>query len=155
MEIIFEILALIAVGWVSGAETGSWFGIQPVIMKLPYEEQLDLEKSMLRTFGRIMPVLMPFSVVAVIMLAVLSLNEHSNVMILRIIAAVFVAIAIISTVSINVPINNKTDKWKIDDNFKEWSQMRTRWHSFQGLRSGLYLAAFILLAIASTFQRHP
>jgi len=70
--IILEILALVSVGWVSGAEMGSWYGIQPVIEKFPYEHQLTFQKGMLKTFGRIMPVIMPFSAVVVILLAVFS-----------------------------------------------------------------------------------
>jgi hypothetical protein len=46
-KVIVEILAILAVGWVSGAEIGSWFGIQPIVEKLPYEQQLNLEQAML------------------------------------------------------------------------------------------------------------
>ena len=34
------------------------------------------------------------------------------------------------------------------DDQAEWSRMRTRWHVFQGVRSILLLAAFVLLVIA-------
>jgi uncharacterized membrane protein len=155
LKITLEVLTLLAIGWVSGAEIGSWFGIQPIIAKLPYDQQLNLEQSMLKSFGRVMPVIMPLSGVLVIMLAIFSRNDPSIVMWLRIIAAIFIAITIVTTLTINVPINNLTAKWQIADNFEKWSQMRTRWHLFQGLRGGLFLVSFILLTIASTIQRHP
>ena len=53
---IIEIVALLAIGWVSGAEIGSWFGIQPIVGKLPYEQQVNLEQQMLKSFGKVMPV---------------------------------------------------------------------------------------------------
>lgn len=155
LEIILEVLTLLAIGWVSGAEIGSWFGIHPGIEKLPYEQQLKLQQSMLKTFGKIMPVIMPFCAVVVIVLAIFSFNDSSVVMWLRIIAAICIMIAIVNTVTINVPINNITAKWKIADNFEEWSQMRTRWHLFQGLRGGLFLMSFILLTVANAVQRYP
>lgn len=110
---------------------------------------------MLKSFGRVMPVIMPLSGVLVIMLSIFSRNDPSVVMWLRIIGAICIAITIVTTLTINVPINNLTAKWQIADNFEKWSQMRTRWHLFQGLRGGLFLVSFILLTIASTIQRHP
>jgi uncharacterized membrane protein len=152
IKLIVEILALLAVGWVSGAETGSWFGIQPVVAKLPYDQQVYLEQAMLKTFGRIMPVIMPFSAVVVILLAILSRNESNVVMWLRLAAAVCIAITIASTLIINVPINSLTGKWEMTETFETWTQIRTKWHFFQGLRGGLFLLSFVLLIVASTIQ---
>jgi hypothetical protein len=55
LKITLEIMALLAVGWVAGAEIGSWFGIQPIVGKLPYEQQVNLEQQMLKSFGKVMP----------------------------------------------------------------------------------------------------
>lgn len=49
LNIILEILALLVIGWVLGAEIGSWFGIQPRVMKLPYEHfEYDIRFTILR-----------------------------------------------------------------------------------------------------------
>ena len=155
MKLILEILAVLAIGWVSGAEIGSWFGIQPIIAKLPYEQQVYLEQAMLKSFGRIMPLIMPFSAVAVVLLAFFSRNEASVVMWLRVIAAACIVVTIATTLIINVPINNITAKWEMTESFDNWTQMRTRWHSFQGIRGGLFLLSFALLVIASAIQHNP
>jgi len=152
LKIVLEILALVSVGWVSGAEIGSWFGIQPIVSKLPYEQQLNLEKSMLRSFGKVMPVLMPFSALVVILLVILSTNDASTIFSLRAVAAACIAITILTTLTINVPINGLTAKWELADNFEKWSLMRKRWHFFQGVRGILFLVSFILLAIAASMH---
>jgi uncharacterized membrane protein len=152
-KIILEIVALLAIGWVAGAEIGSWFGIQPIVGKLPYEQQVNLEQEMLKSFGRIMPIIMPFSAVVAIVLAFFSRNDPNEIMWLRTIAALCIAITIVTTLTINVPINSLTAKWQLTDSFEKWSQMRTRWHLFQGIRGGLFFVSFILLTIASTIQR--
>ena len=152
---IIEIVALLAIGWVSGAEIGSWFGIQPIVGKLPYEQQVNLEQQMLKSFGRVMSVIMPLSAVVAIVLVLFSHNDPNAIMWLRIINALCIEITIITTLTINVPINNLTAKWQLTENFEWWSQMRKRWHLFQGVRGGLFLLSFILLTIASTLQRHP
>src|SRR5215204_2608068 len=84
LKTILEIVTLLAIGWVSGAEIGSWFGIQPIVGRLPYEQQVNLEQEMLKSFGKVMPIIMPFSAVVAIVLAVFSRNDPSVVMWLRI-----------------------------------------------------------------------
>jgi uncharacterized membrane protein len=154
LKIILEIVTTLAIGWVAGAEIGSWFGIQPIVGRLPYEQQVNLEQEMLKSFGKVMPIIMPFSAVVALMLAFLSHNDPNIIMWLRMIAALCIAITIITTLTINVPINNLTAEWRLTESFEKWSEMRTRWHLFQGVRGGLFLLAFILLTTASTMQRH-
>ena len=149
LKVVLEILSLLAVGTVAGAEIGSWFGIQPIIAKLPYEQQVNLEQAMLKTFGKVMPFIMPLSAVIVIVLAILSCNDPDDILWLRIISAGCIAITIVTTLTINVPINSLTTQWHIREDFKKWSEMRTRWHLFQGLRGGLFMISFVLLTIAS------
>ena len=155
MKLILEIFALLAIGWVSGAEIGSWFGIQPIVSKLPYDQQVYLEQAMLKSFGRIMPLIMPFSAVVVILLAIFSRNEQNVVLWLRLVAAACIVITIATTLIVNVPINNLTATWEMTESFENWTRLRTRWHLFQGLRGGLYLLSFVLLIIASVIQHHP
>ena len=153
-KIILEIIALLAVGWVTGAEIGSWFGIQPIIEKIPYEQQVNLEKQMLKSFGKVMPVVMPCSAIVAIGLAVFSRNDPGVVMWIRMAAATCIAITIVTTLTINVPINNLTARWELTADYEKWSQMRDRWHLFQGVRGGLFLVSFVLLTIASVIHRH-
>jgi uncharacterized membrane protein len=153
LKIILEIVTLLAIGWVAGAEIGSWFGIQPIVSRLPYEQQVNLEQEMLKSFGRVMPIIMPFSSVVVVILAFFSRNDPSIVMWLRIIAALCIAITIATTLTINVPINNLTARWQLTESFEKWSDMRSRWHLLQGVRGGLFMVSFILLTIATTIQR--
>jgi uncharacterized membrane protein len=153
LKIILEIVTLLAIGWVAGAEIGSWFGIQPIVSRLPYEQQVNLEQEMLKSFGRVMPIIMPFSSVVVVILAFFSRNDPSIVMWLRIIAALCIAITIATTLTINVPINNLTARWQLTESLEKWSDMRSRWHLLQGVRGGLFMVSFILLTIATTIQR--
>ena len=56
MRTVIELASLLLVGWIAGAELGSWGCVQPVVARLPYEQYVAAEKGMLRTFGRVMPV---------------------------------------------------------------------------------------------------
>ena len=53
MRIAIELTSILLVGWIAGAEVGSWCCVQPVVARLPYEQDVAAEQGMLRTFGRI------------------------------------------------------------------------------------------------------
>jgi uncharacterized membrane protein len=142
-----ELLSLLLVGWIAGAELGSWCCVQPVVARLPYEQFVAAEQGMLRTFGRLMPVLMPLSGILAIALIILSREETSFVVWLRVAAAFCIAVTVVTTLLVNVPINTQTASWQLTNDPSEWQQMRERWHFFQGVRGGLFAFAFVLLTI--------
>ena len=108
---------------------------------------------MLRTFGRIMPVLMPLSGVLAIALIIVSRGEGSPVLYLRGAAAICIAVTVLTTLTINVPINTQTATWQLTNDASEWQHIRTRWHFFQGVRGGLFGVAFVFLTISLVLRR--
>jgi uncharacterized membrane protein len=148
-----ELLSLLLVGWIAGAELGSWCCVQPVVARLPYEQFVAAEQGMLRTFGRLMPVLMPLSGILAVALIILSREEASVVLRLRVVAAFCIAVTVVTTLSVNVPINTQTASWQLINDPSEWQRMRERWHLFQGVRGGLFASAFVLLTIALVVVR--
>lgn len=148
-----ELLSLLVVGWIAGAELGSWCCVQPVVARLPYEQFVAAEQGMLRTFGRIMPVLMPLSGILAVSLTVLSRADSRFVFWFRVAAAVCIAITVVTTLLVNVPINTRTAGWQLTGDPAEWQQMRERWHVFQGVRGALFAAAFVLLAVPLVWTR--
>ena len=142
-----ELASLFVIGWIAGAELGSWCCVQPVIARLPYEQYVAAEQGMLGTFGRVMPVLMPLSGVLAIALVIVSRSEGSLVLWLRVAAAICIAVTVVTTLMVNVPINTETASWQLTRDASEWQHIRERWHLFQGVRGGLFAAAFLLVAI--------
>ena len=153
MKTAIEITSLVLVGLTAGAELGSWCCVQPVVGRLPYEQYVAAEQAMLRTFGRIMPVLMPLSGVLAIALIVVSRGERGVVVWLRVAAALCIAMTVITTLAVNVPINSRTAVWQLNNESSEWYDMRRQWHVFQGVRGGLFAFAFVLLTIPFVLAR--
>jgi uncharacterized membrane protein len=108
-----ELLSLLLVGWIAGAELGSWCCVQPVVARLPYEQFVAAEQGMLRTFGRIMPVLMPLSGILVVALIILSRGDTRFVFWLRVAVAFCIAVTVVTTLLVNVPINTQTAGWQL------------------------------------------
>jgi uncharacterized membrane protein len=126
-----ELLSLLLVGWIAGAELGSWCCVQPVVARLPYEHFVGAEQGMLRTFGRIMPVLMPLSGILAVALIILIRADTRVVLWFRVAAAMCIAVTVVTTLLVNVPINTQTAGWQLTNDPAGWQQMRERWHFFQ------------------------
>ncbi len=76
MLTFLEITTLAIGGWLAGAESGSWSCVRPVIAKLRPDDQIQFQKGLLKTFGRIMPILMPLNFALAILLV--SLTEDKQ-----------------------------------------------------------------------------
>lgn len=149
---ILGFIALTVTGFTSCAEFGSYAFVHPVVRHLPPEHHIRIEQGLLKTFGRVMPVLMTLSVILAVSYAI-SLNSiEGAARLARWAAAVSFAAALVSTVLFNVPINLATGRWNADQPPENWKEIRNRWEFFQGLRSWLLLLGFILLCLAMTLR---
>ena len=145
---VLEILSILIMGWVAGAESGSWLCVHPVIARLPANEEIAFQKGLLKTFGRVMPVLMPLSLVLVIAGYIGHPAKASTSGLLQLISCVVLGSAIVTTVLFNVPVNAATGRWKDGDHSKDWQRKRKLWRFFQGYRALAFIVVFALLVIA-------
>ncbi len=143
---ILGFCTLVVVGFTACAEFGSYAFVHPVVRELPTEHHLTVEQGLLRTFGRVMPVLMPASAVLAVGSAVVP-SAQAGPAGWRWTAAAALVAALVVTLLVNVPINAATARWDPANPPLDWKRTRDRWERFQGLRSWLLLAAFVVLCI--------
>jgi uncharacterized membrane protein len=136
---------LVVTGFTACAEFGSYAFVHPVTRRLPQKEFIAVEQGLLRSFGRIMPALMPLSLILAVTFAVSVWDEGGWIRGLATAAAISFAASVISTVIFNVPINLATGKWDADNPPAEWKTTRSKWEFFQGVRSWLLLVGFVLV----------
>ena len=148
---VLGFLALVITGFASCAEFGSYAFVHPVLRRLPGEHHLQVEKGLLRTFGRVMPVLMTLTVVLSISYAA-SMNVQADARWIYWASAVSFTLALISTIIFNVPINLATGKWDPGNPPEDWKKTRNRWEFFQGVRSWLLLLGFVLFCFATSYR---
>jgi uncharacterized membrane protein len=143
---VLGFFTLTVVGFTACAEFGSYAFVHPVIRHLPPEHHLLVEKGLLRTFGRVMPVLMTSSMgLAIANASVAGGNGGPDGW--RWAAAGSLIAALVSTIIVNVPINAATGRWDPARPPADWKATRNRWEVFQGVRSWLLLAGFILICV--------
>jgi hypothetical protein len=139
-------VVLLLTGWLAGAESASWALLQPVVARLEDTPQIKMQQGMLRTFGRVMPILLPLTSVLIVVTAVLAPSAAARL--LWIIAAIAAAILIAFTLTINVPINKRTLTWDPEHPPDGWRNDRHRWHAYEGVRA-LLLGVWFLCAVAA------
>ena len=67
---VLSALVLLLSGWLAGAESASWALLQPVVARLDDTPQIRMQQGMLRTFGRVMPILLPLTAVLIVATAI-------------------------------------------------------------------------------------
>lgn len=133
-------LVLVLSGWLAGAESASWALLQPVVARLDDTPQIRMQQGLLRTFGRVMPVLLPLTSVLIVLTAFLAPAGGPRV--LWVIAAITAAVLVAFTLAVNVPINKRTLTWDAEHPPQDWRDDRHRWHTYQGLRALLLIVWF-------------
>jgi hypothetical protein len=144
--LLLSAVLLLLTGWLAGAESASWALVQPVVARLDPTPQIKMQQGMLRTFGRVMPILLPLTSVLILLTAVLAPAGLPRVF--WVIAAVAAVVMIVFTLTINVPINKRTLTWDADHPPEGWQDDRKRWHTYQGVRA-LLLAVWFLCAVGA------
>jgi uncharacterized membrane protein len=137
---------LTVTGFVACAEFGSYAFVHPVIRRLPARQHIEVEQGLLKTFGRVMPVGMTLCVILAVIDATASAGEGGP-RLWRWLAAASFGLSLASTLVFNVPINLATGRWDADNPPTDWTATRDRWEFFQGVRSWLLLAGFVLVAV--------
>ncbi len=147
---ILAFITLVIVGFTACAEFTSYTLVHPVIRHLPQKHHIRFEQGSLRTYGVIMPVLMPVCVVLTVAYAIFSQELEGIELVIRIASAVMFILATIFTIIFNVPINKEIKHWDADNPPTDWKDIRNRWMFFQAIRSWLLLIGFVLLCFSVT-----
>ena len=140
MDVVLLFLLLIT-GFVGCAEFASVTLVHPVIRSLPLEHQMTMEKGLLRTFGRVMPVGMT---AAPILAGTAAVSRGGGWLPA---SAVVLSIALLVTIAGNVPINRWTGRLHGTEVPPRFREIRRRWDLFQAARGSLQLLGFVLVAI--------
>ena len=152
---VLGFIALVVTGFTSCAEFGSYAFVHPVLRHLPREQHLHVEQGLLRTFGRVMPVLMTLCVILSILSISYAVQMNAVEGTARFVhwaSAISFIGALVSTIIFNVPINRATGQWNAGEPPENWKATRNRWEFFQGVRSWLLLIGFVLLCLAMTLH---
>ena len=139
MEHVIAIVGLVLTGPLVGVELGVAAFTNPLVSKLPDEAYLLFRTAGGRLLGALMPFWYIGTFVVLIAGAVLTRD------VLAISAVALMGVAVLLSVTVLVPINNRTAAWRSTDDVDR--DLAGRWDRLHWVRVGLLFAMFVVLAI--------
>jgi len=64
-------------------------------------------------------------------------------------AAALLAVSVVLSITLLVPINNRSVTWTADDHPADWREQQQRWDRLHYLRVAILIAAFVLALVAA------
>jgi hypothetical protein len=139
MEHVIAIVALVLTGPLVGVEFGVAAFTNPLAAKLPDDAYRVIRSGGSRLLGALMPFWYIGAFVALIAYAVVSRN------VLAFVAVAVLAVALLLTVTVLVPINNRIGAWRGEEDVNR--DLTGRWDRLHWARVGLLVAMFIALTV--------
>jgi hypothetical protein len=138
---LIEIAALLVMGPLVGVEFGVAAFTTPVVAKLP-----DAAFRQFRSGGgRLLGVVMPFWYISALVLLIADAVLSRSALVIG--AAALMTAAVLLSVTMLVPINNRIGRWQTDADVSR--DLAGRWDRLHWLRVALLAALFLLLVICA------
>jgi hypothetical protein len=139
MEHVIAIVALVLTGPLVGVELGVAAFTNPLASKLPDEAYRAFRSGGSRLLGALMPFWYVGTLVVLIAGAVLTRD------VLAISAVALMGVALLLTVTVLVPINNRIGAWRSTADVNR--DLAGRWDRLHWVRVGVLVAMFVVLTI--------
>ena len=98
---------------------------------------------MIGNLGGPMAVLMPATLVSAVPVLVALYRRHRRASFsLTLVGVGSLAVALVITLGVNVPIDDAIARWTVDTLPSDWSSIRNRWEAFHAARMLISLAGF-------------
>jgi hypothetical protein len=140
---IAQFVHLLLFALVLGVFWGTWFSLSRSIQSITAPTFLEVGRIMTANLGGPMAVLMPAAVLsAVPVLAFLYRLHRRTSFYLTLVGVALLAVALVITLSVNVPLDFVIVRWTVDTLPPDWALSRDRWQAFHTWRTFATLAGF-------------
>lgn len=141
-----SIVAVVVVGLMVGVELSVAFVMNPIFGRLPQEAGIAARSDGARMLGRVMPFWYIGSTLLVVgtALAVPAAAGPAWV------AVALLLVSVVMSVTLLVPINNRSKVWTPETVPADWRAQKSRWDRLHLVRLALIVAAFVLVTVAAT-----
>jgi hypothetical protein len=139
---------------VVGVFWGTWFSLSRSMSSITPSTFLEVGHTMIDNLGGPMAVLMPTTLVsAVPVLFMLYRLRRRASFSLILVGAALLVVALVITLSVNVPIDDAINRWTVDTLPSDWTSIRNRWEAYHAARTFLSLAGFGFVLAAVVWSR--
>jgi hypothetical protein len=142
------IVTATVVGTMVGVEFAVAVFVNPILLRLPAGPSLEARADGARVLGRVMPFWYVGSLILTAGLAAATWGRP--VAGAAITAAALLAVSVVMSVALLVPIANRSARWTADDHPGDWREQQQRWDRLHYARVAIIVAAFVLTLVAAT-----
>jgi len=141
---------VVAVFW------GTWFSLSRSIADLSADTFLEIGRTMIANLGGPMSILLPAAVLGTLVLVVLLARRHERVAATwTSVAFVLLVTSMVTTLAVNVPIDQEIQAWTTTTLPSTWEATRDRWELFHTIRTFLSLAGLLCLFASVLVTARP
>ncbi len=150
MTSVLAVVTVTVVGLMVGVEFAVAFVINPILLRLPAGASLAGRADGGRMLGRAMPFWYIGSLILTAALVAATWGTTSATTAL--VGAVLLALSVIMSIALLVPINNRSKTWTGESHPDDWREQQQRWDRLHYGRVAIIVAAFVLVAVAATMH---
>ena len=135
-------------GIMVGVEFAVAVFVNPILLRLPAGASLEARADGGRVLGRVMPFWYFGSLLLTAVLAAATWGKPAAGP--AIAAAALLALSVVMSLALLVPINNRSATWTADDHPSDWREQHQRWDRLHYARVAIIVAGFVLTLVAGT-----
>jgi uncharacterized membrane protein len=136
------------VGTMVGVEFAVAVFVNPILLRLPAGPSIEARADGGRVLGRVMPFWYFGSLILTAGLAAATWDGPAAGA--AIAATALLAVSIIMSIALLVPINNRSATWTANDHPGDWREQQQRWDRLHYARVAIIVVAFMLTLVAAT-----
>jgi hypothetical protein len=128
---------------VLGVFWGTWFSLSRSMSAITAPTFLEVGHTMIGNLGGPMAVLMPATLLSAVpvLLALHRLRRRASFTLI-LVGTGLLAVALVITLSVNVPIDSAIAGWTVETLPADWTGIRDRWEAYHAIRTFVSLAGF-------------
>jgi uncharacterized membrane protein len=144
--IALEVITATVAGIMVGVEFCVAVFINPILLRLTAGTALEIGPHFARVLGRVMPFWYITSLIFTAGLAAASWGTPTSGF--AVAAALLLVVSVVMSVSLLVPINNRSKDWTAEKHPDDWRDQQRRWHGLHYGRVAIIMAALVLILVA-------
>jgi hypothetical protein len=146
------VVATTVVGTMVGVEFAVAVFVNPIFLRLPAGAALEARADGGRVLGRVMPFWYVGSLLLTAGLAAATWGRSAAGAGAAVAAAALLAVSVVMSVALLVPINNRSVTWTASDHPDDYREQQQRWDRLHYVRVAIIIAAFVLTVVAATVR---
>lgn len=147
MVTTLAVLTATVLGVMVGTEFAVAVFVNPVLRRLPAGSALQARAGSAHVLGRVMPFWYVGSLLLAALLAAAAWGRPAAAA--AVTAAALLVVSIVMSVTLLVPIANRSATWTADHHPADWREQQQRWDRLHDVRVAVIAAGFVLTLVAA------